>query len=223
MKSTKEIRKDVEETRKNIVSLDKTIDELCNERKMNEDLIIEKSQSLYDEKLREKILYHNYRIALFNEVMPTILEVLKKWENKPYGEKTKEKIKDEIKEKTNCFFYISQKYVSWDEYVIWDDFTQYGIHNHLDIQTFEKDENNNFKRLLVDNKIVIPKLENLGFYKSHMYIEDVEHHIEMMKDLYNDAKHKQEELEKACERYNKIITFDMNSIYYSKHLYNSIF
>lgn len=48
----------------------------------------------------------NAKIALFNEVMPQVLEVLAKYKGKPLGPKTEEKIKNEIKEKTNCYFYI---------------------------------------------------------------------------------------------------------------------
>ena len=59
-----------------------------------------------------KILNSNAKIALYNEVLPIVLELLAKYKNKPYGPKTEKKIKDEIKEKTNCSFYINERYNS---------------------------------------------------------------------------------------------------------------
>lgn len=56
-------------------------------------------------RIENKILYENARIALYEEVMPKALEVWNKYVGKPYGEKTKEKIKNEVKDATGCWFY----------------------------------------------------------------------------------------------------------------------
>ena len=53
-------------------------------------------------KIENKILYDNARIEMFREVMPKALEVWNSYENKPYGEKTKARIKD--KTDLNDFF-----------------------------------------------------------------------------------------------------------------------
>lgn len=59
--------------------------------------------------IENKILYDNARIALYEEVMPKALEVWNKYAGKPYGEKTKEKIKNEVKVAAGCWFYAHSK------------------------------------------------------------------------------------------------------------------
>ena len=65
--------------------------------------IAETQETITNGKLKLKLMQNNARISLFNEVMPIVLEVLQKYNGKPHGEKTSQKIRDEIKEKTNCF------------------------------------------------------------------------------------------------------------------------
>src|SRR5574344_1786958 len=79
-------------------------------RKAAENDMMKASAEKKDLRITLKILISNARIALFNEVLPVALEVLKKYAGKPYGDKTKQKISDEIKEKTNCWFYITSCY-----------------------------------------------------------------------------------------------------------------
>ena len=86
--------------------------ERCEAKKATENDMIKTSEKKQDLQITLKILQNNAKIALFNEVMPVALEVLSKYNGKPYGPKTKQKISDEIKEKTNCRFYISSRYGS---------------------------------------------------------------------------------------------------------------
>lgn len=117
-----------------------------------------------------KILNSNAKIALFNEVMPQVLEVLAKYKNKPYGPKTEQKIKDEIKEKTKCGFYISVIYSS-QEYNI---FPLEFIGNTYDIVCGTKYIEGKQKKLLDDNKIQVPELDDLTlYYTSKEYIDNI--------------------------------------------------
>ena len=70
-------------------------------------IISEIQETITNGKLKLKLMQNNARIALFNEVMPIVLEVLQKYNGKPHGEKTEKKIREEIKEKTNCFVYVN--------------------------------------------------------------------------------------------------------------------
>lgn len=53
------------------------------------------------------IYQHNWECATLAEILPTICEIISKYDGKQAGERTREKIRDEIKEKTGFFAYIS--------------------------------------------------------------------------------------------------------------------
>ena len=77
-----------------------------------EETMCQNSERIKNLKITRYILKNNAKIALFNEVIPIALKILKKYNGKPYGEKTRQKICDEVKEKTNCRFYIGSRYGS---------------------------------------------------------------------------------------------------------------
>lgn len=94
--------KQIRNTYKNIMD----IKERHEKMKTVENDIIRLEEKKKDLQITIKILNSNAKIALFNEVMPKVLEVLAKYKNKPYGPKTEKKIKDEIKEKTGWAFIL---------------------------------------------------------------------------------------------------------------------
>lgn len=148
--------------------------------------------------------------------MPVVLEVLAKYKNKPYGPKTEQKIRDEIKEKTNCSFYI-----------LCDRFSQsYNIHpidyncNVYDVKCGTKYENGEQKKLLIDNKIQVPELNDLTlYYTSKEYIDNIPKRIKDLKRLYKKAYEKQQELEKICSEYNGLAVGNIKNIYKDKNIY----
>ena len=50
--------------------------------------LTENGETIKNCKIAIKILKNNAKIALFNEVLPVALDVLKKYSGKPYGDKT---------------------------------------------------------------------------------------------------------------------------------------
>lgn len=56
-----------------------------------------------------KIRHDNLRRMIYDATSPAILDILKKWNGKPYGEKTKAKISDEMKTRFNCALYLSNQ------------------------------------------------------------------------------------------------------------------
>lgn len=161
-----------------------------------------------------KILQNNAKIALFNEVMPVALEVLSKYNGKPYGTKTKQKISDEIKEKTNCHFYISSRY-GFDSFDIYP--SEVGNEYNITACT-----NGSQKQILIDNKIQPIKFEEIQlYYIDREYITDIPQRVEALKNAYKDAVKKQEELKAICDNFNKLAV-GINHIYYDKHLYKNM-
>lgn len=58
------------------------------------------------------ILRHNYRVALAAQVLPAFLEILKKYDGKKAGEKTREKIVEEMRTACGCSLWFERNYNS---------------------------------------------------------------------------------------------------------------
>lgn len=232
MKTFNEIQKDIEKAYQTIKENNKKIDELVNtysnimgfKEKIAQKRAVEKDICKLNEEIKGlnitiKILNSNAKIALFNEVMPQALEVLAKYKNKPYGPKTEQKIKDEIKEKTNCSFYINERYNSQEYHIIPLEFSG----NTYNIGCGPKFENGEQKKLLINNKIQVVEFEELSlYYTSKEYIENIPQRIKQLKKLYKKAVEKQKELDTVCGEFNSLAVGNIKHIYSDKRIYENI-
>lgn len=83
------------------------------ERKRNDEItarIAEREQENTRDKLRAEILRENLKAAIFETLKPIIWETLKKYDGKPYGDKTREKIAEETKTACGYRVYFAEKY-----------------------------------------------------------------------------------------------------------------
>lgn len=55
-----------------------------------------------------KVLKNNYLCAKWREIAPAVVDVLNQYAGKPYGEKTKEKIKNELFKRVSFYVYIER-------------------------------------------------------------------------------------------------------------------
>lgn len=166
-----------------------------------------------------KILNSSAKIALYTETMPIVLGVLAKYKSKPYGPKTEEKIKDEIKEKTNCSFYISTRYSSQEYHIIPLEFSN----NNYNIECGSKCIDGKQKKLLDENKIQALESDDITlYYASKEYIDDIPKRIKQLKKLYKKAYEKQQELDTICSEYNNLTVGNIKHIYSDKHIYENI-
>ena len=232
MKKFNAIIREVKQTKKKINELDEKTKELRNtylnikniKEKHEKMRTVENELMSLEEKKKDlqitiKILNSNAKIALYNEVLPVVLEVLEKYKNKPYGPKTEQKIRDEIKEKTNCGFYISVRYSSQEYHIYPLEFTN----NDYNIECGTKFVNGKQKKLLDDNKIQVPELNDLTiYYSSKEYINNIPKRIKELKKLYKKAYEKQKELEKICSEYNNLTVGSIKNIYKDKNIYPSM-
>lgn len=232
MKKFNAIQKEIEKAYKTINENKNKLDELIDayssikdiKEKVKHHKLVEKDMVKLNEEIKDltitvKILNSNAKIALFNEVMPQVLEVLAKYKNKSYGPKTEQKIKDEIKEKTGCGFYISQRYSSQEYHI----FPLNINGNTYDIECGTKCENGEQKKLLIDNKIQVLELNDLTiYYSSKEYIDDIPQRIKQLKKLYKKAVEKQKELDAACIEYNNLTVGNIKHIYPDKHIYENM-
>lgn len=211
----KEVEEKTKEIRKTYLNI---IDKKERYEKMKtvENDIVKLEEKKKDLKITIKILNSNAKIALYNETLPVVLEVLAKYKNKPYGQKTEQKIKDEIKEKTGCGFYISERYSSQEYHIFPLEF----ISNDYNIECGTKCENGKCKKLLDENKIQVPEFNDLTiYYSSKEYIDNIPKRIKDLKRLYKKAYEKQQELEKICNEYNSLTAGSIKNIYKDKNIY----
>lgn len=221
MKTYNEILKDIEKTRKALTAAEQKeknlIDriwaapDLLTKRAIKNDLnaeMIKTSEKVQDLKITIKMLTNNAKRALFVETVPAIIETLEKYKNKPYGEKTRDKISDEIKTATGCRCYIKNSY-SDSEINIYPSLYSY------EIKIYTKD----FKILNNENKIQAPTAENLKLYYINEYIENIPAAIKAMRSAYKKAVEKQKELEKICDEFNFYAVDGINRIYKDKYIY----
>lgn len=232
MKKFNAIIREVKQTQKKINELDEKTKELRNTYLNIKDIkerhekmrTVENELMSLEEKKKDlqitiKILKSNAKIALYNEVLPVVLEVLEKYKNKPYGPKTEQKIRDEIKEKTNCGFYISVRYSSQEYHIYPLEFTN----NDYNIECGTKFINGKQKKLLDDNKIQVPELNDLTiYYSSKEYINNIPKRIKELKKLYKKAYEKQKELDAICSEYNSLTVGSIKNIYKDKNIYPSM-
>lgn len=229
MKKFNAIIKEVKQTQQKINELEEKTKQIRNTYKNIMDIkkrhekmkIVENELMILEEKKKDlqitiKILNSNAKIALYNETIPIVLEVLAKYKNKSYGPKTEQKIKDEIKEKTNCGFYISERYSSQEYHIFPLEF----INNDYNIECGTKYIDGKHKKLLDDNKIQVPELNDLTiYYSSKEYIDNIPKRIKDLKRLYKKAYEKQKELEKICIEYNSLTVGSIKNIYKDKNIY----
>lgn len=229
MKKFTEILKDVSKAYQTIKKIDEKTEELQNtylnivnlkerheKRKDVENDLVRLEEKKKDLQITIKILNSNAKIALFNKVMPIVLEVLTKYKNKPYGPKTEEKIKDEIKEKTNCSFYISTRYSSQSYHIIPLEFSN----NNYNIECGTKCIDGKQKKLLDENKIQVLNFNDLTlYYTSKEYIDNIPKRIKELKRLYKKAYEKQQELAAICSEYNNLAVGNIKNIYKDKNIY----
>lgn len=152
-------------------------------------------------KIKIEILKDNAKQALAAELMPTICDIWNRYEGKPHGEKTADKIRAELKTATGHYISIGNK---------WRDARISIYFNYNDPAPFRdlefcpiwtgKDQpatDNN-------NKIIKLSPENFRVYCCGEYVEDVNAHIKALKKAHKAAQDAEKALENAVSVYNAL-------------------
>ena len=162
--------------------------ELAAAAKSNEKEIIALSEKVYIDKVALRIIDENTKAAAVAEVLPVLKEVLNKYNGKPYGEKTKDKIYNELKDKTGFRIGIYNK-----DLTIYDAATAYD--NKAEMHTgYETPVITN------DNKIDATALDNIK--NRYTYNENATKAARDLIKLYKKALAARENYEKALADYN---------------------
>lgn len=225
MKTFKEIMEDIKHTNKQLEESKATEKELIDKFMLKYDRAKRKEtykDHLTDLKKAEettknlsltvKFLQNNARIALFNDVMPVLLDILSKYKGKPYGEKTREKIAKELEERIGARAYIGTRYDT-DEIRIYPS-NSFGNTYTITVGTTPNEH------ILIDNKIQILPIESFSiWYINKRYFEDIQAAIVEMETLYNKAYSMQKELDSVCSAFNKYTVEGISNIYCDKRIY----
>ena len=174
------------------------------------------TEKLTDLTLTLRIMQNNAKIAIFNEIAPVVVEVFNKYMGKPYGEKTKQKIADEIAEKTHFRCYVHSNYSSQTIDATSTDFYNYNYNISIGGR-------NDLEAFLLDNKIQKITLEELQlWYTEEEYIEHIQERILDLKAAYAQVLRAREELENACEKFNALTVGDIHRVQVTDPYYRNI-
>lgn len=152
----------------------------------------EKSTEL---RLALMILKNNLKQSLFAEVSPIIIETMEKYKGKSLGEKTKEKIKNELFEKTNCYVYISSAEISVQKHGA-------NYSHECEFKLYSKYIDGVERKFLVDNKVQNVNINDIGMFGSYDYVEDIEAEVKYLIEKHKRVYQLLEELKEACSEFN---------------------
>lgn len=169
---------------------------------------------LYEEQrlltIENKILHDNARYALYELVLPVILEVLKKYNGKPYGDKTREKINAEIEPRTNC-----RVYFEYDQFTIYPDHKIFGyifgVYDFNIYTVFDKEKRERV-RLLQNNKIQALTPEDFYLSCKPEYVTNVKSRAKKILKEFIALKEKHRKFEEECSTFNKLIPSGIDNI-----------
>lgn len=169
------------------------------------DRLTEETNRNNDIKIKIEILKENAKQALFRENINAICDVWNKYENKPHGEKTAQKIRDEIKEATGLRVYVGNK---WGDARI----TIYpGTNSPADEIEICPVWNGNEKQpaLNDNNKIIKLHPEKMRVCYCGEYVENADAHTNEIKEAHTDALKALEEYRAAIDKYNALTRGNM--------------
>lgn len=160
-----------------------------------------------------KVLCNNSRRVLFTEIFPKVLNILGKYNNKPMGEKTKDKLRAEVKEALNCSIWFEQHYI---HIIMLDDngFSKCGNGDDITILT------NNYNNVILDNnRLQVYSIDEYYLCDTRDYIDNIEEYLQVLSELKRKAKEVQENLESICSEYNTLAVDKMEYLNYREVIY----
>lgn len=180
--------------------------------------INETANRAIDLKIARELMKNNACVALYHDVLPVALEVLQKYSGKPYGDKTRDKIAQEVKARTGSRAYIGSRYGN-DEINIYPDV--FGNTYNITCGPHPNANREKQEHLLHGNKINPLPFESLAlWYIPTNYIDDVPAAVEELKRLRAAAVEKQKELATICSAYNSIARGGLAHIYNDKAIFD---
>lgn len=152
-------------------------------------------------KIAIEILKDNAKQALFAELIAPICEIWNKYEGKAHGEKTSEKIRQELKTVTGYYISISNRWRDARIAVYLPNDTPAPFR---DLEICPVWNGNDQPALDSHNKIVKLNPESFRVYCCGEYVDNVPEHVEKIRKAHETAKVAEKALEDAVSAYNAL-------------------
>lgn len=137
------------------------------------------------------VLKNNAKYFMARGCMAKLAEIIKKYDGKPLGEKTKDKIYDEFKRETGCYMYLSRDYNGKaSNYLV--------IHNEYKVEVYA---NNTLQFVNKDNKIIAENFLEGNWHCRAKLVNDVEGYVNKLYELHNNLYYASKQLEKCAAEY----------------------
>ena len=203
MKTLNEIREERQANAARVAELNEKTDRAVNSWRAKEP-VPEDFAALRAELATAKqiglILKNNYAYRLAADVLPALVEVLKKYNGKKYGEKTREKIREEFKAMTGCGLYLERSL-----------FSQQSNHAHIyemrdgyrhgeEIEFFTNSNN----IISEDNVIQAQPADAFKLYDYSEYIENPAERVAELAEKKKELDELRNAFNKAVDAYNAL-------------------
>lgn len=152
-------------------------------------------------KLKIEVLKDNAAQAFMAENINTICDIWNKYEGKPHGEKTADKIRAELKNAIGHYVSIRNK---WDDACIYVSFAYDSGAPFRDLEFHPIWNGEKQPATDSDDKIVKLNPENFRVYCCGAYVENVAAHVKTLRKAHKAAKEAEKALENAISDYNAL-------------------
>ncbi len=168
-----------------------------------ENRLIEQNNALTVAKIESALYRDNAKAALLAELKSAALEILEKYNGKPYGEKTSRKISDEMKAKTGFYMSLYQQYSSSEIHFYYGSPCGPFGSDNLEIGYYKGTEGN--RPILEENKIRLDSFDALRPTHGEKTTEDPAARTAEIFVAYKEAEAAQAAWEAARNKYNHLI------------------
>lgn len=151
-------------------------------------------------RLKIEILKDNAKQAIAAELLPIICDIWNKYEGKPHGEKTADKIRAELKTATGHYISAGNKWRDAHIYI-----SLYGSGAPFnDLELCPIWTGTEHPALDCNNKILKLSPETFRVYCCGDYVDDVNAHIKALKKAHKAARDAEKALDDAVSAYNAL-------------------
>lgn len=164
--------------------------------------IAEQEQKNYITRLKLEVMENNRKALLYNAVLPVIIEILNRYNGKQYGEKTAEKMRNELKSATGCTFYIQKESYARDKIsfaMLDSNGCCYGS-DYVNICP------KNYETKILENNTINGALsfDDFTSYDFKPFIDNESEHVKQIMKAFKDAETAREKAKNAIEKYNDL-------------------
>ena len=160
------------------------------------------------DKIRAEILRENLKAAIAETVKPILFDILEKYEGKPYGDKTREKIAEEARAACGYRLYIGEKYGSAEVKIYGG--SEEGITLYAQgLDIFGGELKNRLRAPLETEKAAFRIAYERARYTEP---EQIDARIDEIITAQEEARRAQEAYNAAIDKYNAVIAGKMESL-----------